>query len=118
MRPVRVVVALLLLVTQFRPVAAALSCIYEEQVAAAACDGGMTDMGATGNVGDQGGKLTSQAHGTECGLASICAVPAPALLRQSISLVSPLAFIHAATARLSLLIPGDRAAPPTQPPRA
>jgi hypothetical protein len=127
MRPLRVLVTLLLLVIQFRPVAAALSCIYEERVAAAACGSGMDDMSAMGHDGkvakqpatpSTGPAIGTAATRTDCGFASICAAPAPALVRPTVSLVAPFAFTDAASPRLSLLSPGERAAPPTQPPRA
>ena len=123
MRSLRVLVALLLLVIQFRPLAAALSCVYEEQLAAA-CGSAMDGMEDAGKATTKalasgaGSALGTAADRTDCGLATLCAVSAPALLRSVISLATPYSFLEAAPPQLAFLSPGDRAAPPTQPPRA
>ncbi len=116
----RVLVTLVMLLTPLQPVAAAVSCAYQQRSAVAGCDGSMADMEhASATVTGAGSHVRADlVHVTDCAFATVCAASAPAIVLSDLSLAPALAMQAAVVARPTRFAPGERAPPPTQPPRA
>jgi hypothetical protein len=111
----RLLVALVFLLTPLRGVAAAVLCVSAEHGSGVPCESGMADMGEDEGVMQQDGGAASAPL---CGAVGLCAAATPSL----VGTIALLPLERATDAGLATstpqLGPGIRPAPPIHPPRA